>query len=56
MDYHLSVDSEFTIALHWSDNIKQSGIVELDSNGRPVNIVEKPDEPKSNLAESLTSI
>jgi len=39
-----------TIFGYYVDNPKQFGVVELDENGVPVSIEEKPDEPKSNYA------
>ena len=41
-DYHESVDSEFTVALHWVDDIRQSGMPELGNNGEIFKFVEKP--------------
>ena len=40
--YHESVKSEFTIAMHWTNDIRQSGLVELDQDGMIINFIEKP--------------
>ena len=40
--YHNSVDSDFTIALHWVKNIQHSGLAELDKNGKVNKFIEKP--------------
>jgi len=40
--YHESVKSEFTIVLHWADDIRQSGLAELDQDGMIFNFIEKP--------------
>jgi len=40
--YHDSVVSDFTIALHWVKNIKNSGFVELDKVGKVNKFIEKP--------------
>ena len=40
--YHNSVVSDFTIALHWVKNIKNSGFVELDKVGKVNKFIEKP--------------
>ena len=34
------------------ENARQYGVIELDKNGKVVSIVEKPQEPKSNLAQT----
>ena len=39
-----------TIFAHWVDDPQRYGIVEFDAATRPVRIVEKPTEPKSNYA------
>ena len=41
-DYHNSVDSDFTIALHWVDDIRQSGVVELGKDEKIIKFFEKP--------------
>ena len=40
--YHDSVDSDFTIALHWVKDIQNSGFVELDKEGKVNKFIEKP--------------
>ncbi|MEE0981346.1 MAG: sugar phosphate nucleotidyltransferase, partial [Acutalibacteraceae bacterium] len=39
-----------TIFGYYVDNPEQFGVVEFDKEGKPVSIVEKPTEPKSNYA------
>ena len=39
-----------TIFAYFVHDPARYGIVELDNNGKPISIVEKPDDPKSNLA------
>lgn len=39
-----------TVFGYWVKNPAQYGVVEIDKNSKPVNIVEKPEEPKSNWA------
>jgi len=41
-NYHESVNSNFTIALHWVDDISHSGVVQLDENNEIINFIEKP--------------
>lgn len=41
-DYHQSVNSDFTIALHWVDDIKHSGVVDLGNNNEINKFIEKP--------------
>ena len=41
-DYHQSVKSEFTIALHWVDDIEHSGVVYLGDNNEIYKFIEKP--------------
>ena len=40
--YHESVKSEFTIAMHWTNDIRQSGLAELNQDGMIINFIEKP--------------
>jgi NDP-sugar pyrophosphorylase family protein len=40
--YHESVNSDFTIALHWVDDISHSGVVQLGVNSEIVKFIEKP--------------
>lgn len=42
-DYHKSVGSEFTIAFHWVDDIRQSGVAELGDDGKIYEFIEKPE-------------
>jgi D,D-heptose 1,7-bisphosphate phosphatase len=48
--FHRSHDDAFTMLLFRAPNPKACGIAELDEEGRVVSFVEKPKEPKSNLA------
>jgi D,D-heptose 1,7-bisphosphate phosphatase len=48
--FHRSHDDPFTMLLFRAPNPKACGIAELDAEGRVVSFVEKPAEPKSNLA------
>ena len=41
-DYHESVNSDFTIALHWVDDISHSGVVYLGKNNEIYKFLEKP--------------
>lgn len=41
-NYHNLVDSEFTIALHFADDTRQSGVVELGNYGKITEFIEKP--------------
>lgn len=41
-DYHELVNSDFTIALHWVDDVRNSGVVDLFDDGRISKFVEKP--------------
>ena len=43
-------NSSATVFCHWVNNPSRYGILELDSENRPVHIVEKPARPKSNWA------
>ncbi len=45
-----SSDSKATVFCHWVNNPSRYGILELDSEGMPVRIEEKPKQPKSNWA------
>jgi glucose-1-phosphate thymidylyltransferase len=45
-----SSDSKATVFCHWVNNPSRYGILELDSEGMPVHIEEKPKQPKSNWA------
>jgi D,D-heptose 1,7-bisphosphate phosphatase len=48
--FHRSHDDPFTMLLFRAPNPSACGIAELDGEGRVVSFVEKPKEPKSNLA------
>jgi D,D-heptose 1,7-bisphosphate phosphatase len=48
--FHRSHDDPFTMLLFRAPNPKACGIAELDEEGRVVSFVEKPKEPRSNLA------
>jgi D,D-heptose 1,7-bisphosphate phosphatase len=48
--FHRSHDDPFTMLLFRAPNPTACGIAELDEEGRVVSFVEKPKEPKSNLA------
>jgi D,D-heptose 1,7-bisphosphate phosphatase len=48
--FHRSHDDPFTMLLFRAPNPSTCGIAELDDEGRVVSFVEKPKEPKSNLA------
>ncbi len=48
--FHRSHDDPFTMLLFRAPNPGACGIAELDDEGRVVSFVEKPKEPKSNLA------
>src|SRR4051812_5500118 len=39
-----------TVFASWVDDPERYGVIEFDQNNRPLRIVEKPKEPKSNLA------
>ena len=41
-NYHESVNSDYTITLHWVDDIRHSGVVDLFDDGRINKFVEKP--------------
>jgi len=40
--YHELVNSDFTIALHWVDDVSHSGVVQLGENNEIVKFIEKP--------------
>jgi NDP-sugar pyrophosphorylase family protein len=52
LEFHRSHDDPFTMLLFHSPNPKACGIAELDEGGRIVEFVEKPAEPKSDLANA----
>jgi glucose-1-phosphate thymidylyltransferase len=45
-----ALESGAVIFPYWVENPKRYGVAELDANGRVLNIVEKPEHPKSNWA------
>jgi glucose-1-phosphate thymidylyltransferase len=47
---YINEGSDCVICVSTVDNPRQFGIVELDSNGKPTRLIEKPKEPRSNLA------
>ena len=50
--FHRSHDDPFTMLLFRAPNPKACGIAELDDEGRIIDFVEKPEEPKSDLANA----
>lgn len=50
--FHRSHDDPFTMLLFRAPNPKACGIAELDDEGRVVSFVEKPSEPKGDLANA----
>lgn len=50
LDFHRSHDDPFTMLLFRAPNPRACGIAELDGAGRVVSFIEKPAEPKSDLA------
>ncbi len=48
--YHLAHGDPFTMMLFQTEKPTQCGIAEMDDDGRVVTFVEKPEHPKSNLA------
>src|SRR4051794_23877515 len=50
LDFHRSHDDPFTMLLFRSPNPSACGIAELDDMGKVISFVEKPKEPKSDLA------
>lgn len=51
-EFHLSHNGTVTIGLFRANNPKQCGIIESDANGKIVGFIEKPQNPKSNLANA----
>ena len=51
-NFHLSKKSEFSISLFKTDNPKSKGIALLDENSVVIDFEEKPQNPKSNLANA----
>ena len=52
MDFHVSHVAPITMALFHTPYPKMCGIAELDGDGRVTAFVEKPEEPKSDLANA----
>ena len=52
LEYHEGHGDPFTMLLFRTPNPRGCGIAELDSEGRVVSFVEKPPEPKSDLANA----
>lgn len=52
IEYHCSHDDPVTMLLFRADNPAACGIAELDRNGRVITFEEKPQAPKSNLANA----
>ena len=52
LEYHNSHSLPFSMALFKTDTPKMKGIVELDHDNTVVSFEEKPDNPKSNLANA----
>ncbi|MFO0954454.1 MAG: HAD-IIIA family hydrolase [Isosphaeraceae bacterium] len=52
LEFHRGHGDPFTMLLFRAPNPKACGIAELDENGRVVSFVEKPAEPKSDLANA----
>ncbi len=52
MDFHLQHRPVLTVGLFESDEPHRCGIVELDADGRVVGFEEKPERPRSNLANA----
>ena len=52
LSFHRSHGDPFTMLLFRADNPKACGIAELDADGRIVGFEEKPDQPKSDLANA----
>jgi len=50
IDFHVSKRPILTLGLFHTNNPRQCGIAELDENNMVTNFVEKPENPKSNLA------
>ncbi len=50
LDFHRSHDDPFTMLLFRAPNPKACGIAELDEAGKVISFIEKPAEPKSDLA------
>jgi len=52
LNFHIKHNSPFTMALFRAANPSQCGIVDLDKDNRIIKFEEKPQNPKSNLANA----
>jgi mannose-1-phosphate guanylyltransferase len=52
LNYHRSHPDPFTMMLFHAPEPRQCGIAELDESGRVIAFVEKPEHPKSDLANA----
>lgn len=52
VSHHRQTGAVATLTVFHTDNPSACGIVQLDDNGRVVGFVEKPSQPKSNLANA----
>jgi len=46
-DFHKLKNSKYTIALHYRENVSQSGVVLIDKENKIVQFIEKPDKQKN---------
>jgi len=51
-EFHASHDDPFTMMLFHTQRPRECGIAELDDENRVVSFIEKPDKPKSDLANA----
>lgn len=47
IDFHKLKNSKCTIALHYRENVSQSGVVLTDNDNKIIDFIEKPDEQKN---------
>ena len=47
IDLHRQNDSMATIVLHWRDDVRQSGMVELDESSKVIRFLEKPSSDRT---------
>ena len=50
IEYHLNTESEFTCGVFHTNKPKECGILAVDENGIVIEFEEKPQEPKTDLA------